>query len=45
MKQPAGGVVIPDMTKHGSVGNRNNSKVGTKSVDGAMRKFLLILSL
>ena len=44
MKQPAGGVDIPDMTKHGSVRNGNNSEVGSKTVDVAVREFLCILS-
>ena len=33
------------MTKHGSVGNGDNSEVGSKSVDGAVREFSRILSL
>ena len=33
------------MTKHRSVGDGNNSEVGGKSVDGAVREFSRILSL
>ena len=45
MEHPTAGVIIPDMTEHRSVGNRDYSEVSRESVDEAVRIIPKILCL